>query len=70
MATKKTQQLPTKEKPVITFYQKTGEKIEQITFTGSWKEIEKSRLQDALESLKKDDILNKERIKELEKILQ
>ena len=63
-------QLPTKENPIITFYQKTGEKIEQVTFSGAWKEVEKARLQDALESLKKEDLLNKDRIKELEKILQ
>ena len=63
-------QLPTKENPVITFYQKIGEKIEQVTFTGAWKEVERTRLQNALELLKKEDLLNKDRIKELEKILQ
>ena len=63
-------QLPTKENPIITFYQKTGEKIEQVTFSGAWKEVEKTRLQDALVLMKKEDILNKEKIKELEKILQ
>ena len=71
MAKKKTQpQLPTKENPVITFYQKDGERIERVTFTGKWDQIDRDRLKSELEYLKTAEITNKEKIKELEKILQ